>query len=163
MPTADTIAGPARFMTHLAGMLVNDIDADRFADRLSTTINHPAFVLGHLGYYAGFAMQMLGGDITFGPDEATLYEHGTECEDDASKYPSKDDAIAAFNTRINMVADFVEQCDESAFEASSEGTPFESRFPTMGAVVAFMLIGHVPFHLGQISAWRRVAGMGSAS
>ena len=53
--------------------------------------------------------------------------------------------------------------DESAFEASSEGTHFESRFPTMGAVVAFMLIGHVPFHLGQISAWRRVAGMGIIS
>jgi hypothetical protein len=33
----------------------------------------------------------------------------------------------------------------------------------MGGVAAFMMIGHIQFHLGQISAWRRVAGMGSAS
>lgn len=163
MSTAQTITGPTRFMINFAGMLVDDIDADRFADRLGTSINHPAFVLGHLGYYAGVAMTFLGGDPNFGPDEAELYEHGKECEDDASKYPSKDEAIAAFNARINAAADYIEACDESAFEASSEGTPFESRFPTMGAVAAFMLIGHVPFHLGQISAWRRVAGMGSAS
>ena len=25
------------------------------------------------------------------------------------------------------------------------------------------MIGHITFHLGQISAWRRVAGMGPAS
>jgi hypothetical protein len=108
-------------------------------------------------------MQMMGSDIELSETDAALYKHGVACEDDASKYPSKDEAIAAFNTRINAAADYVEQCDASVFEASAEGTPFESRFQTIGAVIAFMLIGHIPFHLGQVSAWRRVAGMGSAS
>lgn len=158
-----TIVGPARFMTHLAGMLVNDIEPERFADGLGTSINHPAFVLGHLSYYAGVAMQMLGGDIELSESDTALYEHGAECRSDASLYPAKDEAIAAFNERIETVADFIESCDDSVFARSSEDTPFAERFPTMGAVAAFMLIGHVPFHLGQISAWRRVAGMGSAS
>ncbi len=161
--TAMAIAAPTRFLISFADMLMNDIDESKWADRCGTTINHPAFVLGHTAYYAGFCMQMLGGEIELDDNDAALYEHGKECSDDSSLYPNKADSIAAFNERIETVAEFLESLDESAFMASSEGTFFADRFPTMGGVAAFMMIGHIPFHLGQISAWRSVAGMGSAS
>lgn len=161
--TATSIAGPARFMIPFADMLVKDIDENKWADRCGTTINHPAFVLGHLAYYAGVCMQWLGGEIELTEEDADLYKHGIECCDEPSKYPSKADSIAAYNERINTVVDYIETLDESAFTISSENTPFADLFPTMGGIAAFMLIGHIPFHLGQISAWRRVAGMGSAS
>ncbi len=161
--TSETIAGPTRFMIGLAGMLVNDIDEAKFADRLGTSINHPAFVLGHCAYYAGMCMQMLGGEIELSEDEEKLYEMGVECSDDASLYPPKADAITAFNERINTVADFIESCDESVMARSSEGKWFAEHFSTMGGGAAFMLVGHIPFHLGQISSWRRVAGMGQAT
>ena len=32
-------------------------------------------------------------------------------------------------------------------------------FPTIGAVVAFYLAGHVLNHLGQLSTWRRCIGL----
>ena len=160
--TVAAIAGPTRFMTRLAGMLVNDIDASQFADRLGTTINHPAFVLGHCAYYAGTYMRLIGGEIELSENEKILYEMGVECQDDASLYPAKDDAIATFNDRINTVADFIESCDESVLARSSEGAWFADHFPTMGGGAVFMLIGHITYHLGQISAWRRVAGMGEA-
>jgi hypothetical protein len=158
----DTITGPTRFMIGFTDMFVNDIDEAKFADRLGTSINHPAFVLGHCTYYAGVCMQMLGGEIELGEEEATLYEMGVDCSDDATLYPSKADSIAAFNERINTVLDFLETCEEDVFARSSEGTWFENYFPTYGGGAAFMLVGHIPFHLGQISAWRRVAGMGLA-
>ena len=90
--------------------------------------------------------------VAGGPSRAT----------DASLYPSKADAIAAYNERINTVADFLESCDEAVFAQSSAGKWYENYFPTLGGGAAFMMIGHIPFHLGQISAWRRVAGMGLA-
>jgi hypothetical protein len=161
--TATAIAGPTRFMITLAELLTSDIDAEVFADRQGTTINHPAFVLGHCGYYLGVCMQLLGSDIELSDDEKTLYEHGAECVDDASRYPNKDAAIARFNERVVMAADFIESCNDTALAQSSAETPFAERFPTMGGVAAFMMVGHVPFHLGQISAWRRIAGMGSAT
>jgi len=163
MSTAATIASSARFMIKITDRLVEDIPAEQFADRHGTTINHPAFVLGHLGYYVGVAMEFLGGDAGFDPNEATLYEHGAECLDDASRYPAKDACIASFKARMTAAADFVASCDDAALEASSAGTFFEDRMDTMGEVTNFILIGHVPLHLGQISAWRRVAGMGPAT
>jgi hypothetical protein len=162
-PVAATMSEPARFLPVLAGMLVNDIDPATFADRLGTTINHPAFVLGHCAYYAGVCVTMLGGSVCFGEHEAAVFDMNAECLDDAARYPSKDECIAHFTDRCNMAADFLASCDAEVLERSAEGTPFDGRFSTLGQVAAFMLIGHPSFHLGQISAWRRVAGMGSAT
>jgi len=161
-PLAATIAAPTRFMPALAHMLCDDIDASQFADRVGTSINHPAFVLGHCAYYAGVCIQMLGGDISFDEDEAERYQMGAECQDDATLYPSKDDALALFESRCACAADFIESCDPSILEQSAAGLPFEDRFTQKSQVAAFMLMGHSAFHLGQISAWRRAAGMPSA-
>ena len=161
-PAATSITGACRFSLNLATILVKDIEADKFADRRGSTINHPAFVLGHLSYYMGVCMQLMGGEIELADSDTELYQHGVECHDNPGLYPGKDDAIAQFTERLNTVCDFLDSCDESAFAKSSEGTFFEERMPTMGAITTFMMVGHVNLHLGQLSAWRRVAGMGSA-
>ena len=68
--TTSTVAAPATFITGFAKTLCVDIDADRFADRLGTTINHPAFILGHVAYYAGYCVHLLGGEINLTEEEA---------------------------------------------------------------------------------------------
>lgn len=168
MPTetftaATNIASPARFISNFMHMLCDDIPPSKFADRCGTTINHPAFVLGHCAYYAGVCIEMLGGNVDFQEGEATLYEHGAECQDDASCYPDKDACMAHFEARCELAATFIESCEESVLSRSSDGTPFEGRLASLGAIAAFMLNGHPCFHLGQVSSWRRVAGMGSAT
>jgi hypothetical protein len=35
-------------------------------------------------------------------------------------------------------------------------------FPTIGSMQAFYVGGHMTFHLGQVSAWRRMQGLGPA-
>lgn len=165
MPTDTTpsaVSAPARFITDFAKMLCADIDADRFADRLGTTINHPAFILGHVAFYTGVCVDLLGGDSGIDDAEAPLYQHGAECMDDATRYLHKDAAIAHFEDRMEMAAKFVSQCGPDVLSASSEGTPFAGRVDTLEEIAAFMLVGHPMFHLGQISAWRRVAGMPAA-
>ena len=47
-----------------------------------------------------------------------------------------------------------------AAENPAEGR-FKEMFPTVGGAVAFLLGGHVAMHLGQVSTWRRVMGLGS--
>jgi len=158
-----TIAAQVGFMPFLANMLCEDIDASMFANRHGTTINHPAFVLGHISYYIGKCLALIGSDDPFCESEAALYAMGVECVDDASLYPDKQTCIAHFATRCQDAAKYVESCDPTLFERSAAETPFAERFDTLGQVASFMLIGHPSFHLGQISAWRRVAGMGSTS
>jgi len=157
------ISTQTRFMPTFAHMLCDDIDDSKFADRMNTTINHPAFVLGHISYYAGVCIEMLGASVVFDEGEAELYRGGVECSDDATKYPDKDSCLEHFESRCNEAAAFIESCEPDVLERSAKDTPFAERFATLGQVASFMLMGHPSFHLGQISGWRRIAGMGSAT
>jgi hypothetical protein len=147
----------------LAGMLVDDISPEKFADRLGTTINHPTFVLGHCAYYAGVCITMLGGTVEFGEHESELFDMNAEYDDEGDRYPTKDECMAHFMSRYNDAADYHASCDRLILACSAASTPFEGRFSTLWHVAAFMLMGHPSFHFEQISAWRRVAGMGSAT
>jgi hypothetical protein len=54
----------------------------------------------------------------------------------------------------------------TADDVLQQPNPAEGRmkelFPTIGSAVAFYCGGHMMMHLGQMSAWRRMAGMGAA-
>ena len=146
MPThnaATALSEPTRFLPVLAEMLVDGTPPKKFADRLGTTINHPAFILGHCAYYACVCITMFGGTVEFGEHESELFDMNAEYDDEAP--------------------DYLASCDRLILAGSADGTPLEGRFSTLGHVAAFMLMGHPSFHLRQISVWRRVADMGSAT
>ena len=162
-PMSGMIASPARMLIGFAEMLLSDVDPAKYADRFGTSINHPAFILGHTAYYAGYAMKMLGGQVEFRPDEEQLYSIDAECQDDASLYPPMDEALKHFRERYDAVATFVAACDDAALQRPNEDGPFKSTYQTVGEVAGFMIVGHTAFHLGQLSAWRRAAGMEAAT
>ena len=114
MSTAATIASSARFMIKITDLLVEDIPAEQFADRHGTTINHPAFVLGHLGYYVGVAMEFLGGDAGFDPNEASLYEHGAECLDEGMESSPIEFDRDQFPRFLSRILARVHRSEESA-------------------------------------------------
>jgi hypothetical protein len=96
MPThnaATTLCEPTRFLPMLAEMLVDDIPPEKFADRLGTTIHHPAFVLGHCAYYACVCITMLGGTVEFGEHESELFDMNAECDDEAADYLASCDRL----------------------------------------------------------------------
>ena len=161
-PAASAITGSAMFTEKIMQMICGEIDESKFADRFGTTINHPAFVLGHLAYYFGVCIQLLGGEVEFCENEASLYQHGADCIEDASIYQDKTASIAQYIARLDEALTFVASCDAEVFERTTAGSPFEGRMDTLGQVAAFMLSGHPAFHIGQLSAWRRVSGMGTA-
>ena len=51
------------------------------------------------------------------------------------------------------------------FEQDAETPNEQTRayFPTVGSMVVFIMTSHEMDHLGQVAAWRRAAGLGSAS
>lgn len=159
---AQSIAKTTRFMPNLANLLCDDIPEDKFASMFGTSINHPAFILGHISYYSAFCVGLLGGSPEFEDGEAELYQVGVDCKDGGA-YPSKETLLKHFKDRCEFAASFIESCSEDTLSASANDTPFAERFDTLGQVASFMLTSHPSFHFGQLSGWRRIAGMGSAT
>ena len=160
--TGTALAGSIRFVMTMTKSLVDDVESGRFSDCCDTTINHPAFVLGHCAYYVGVCMQFLGSDIQLDDADRDMYEHGVDCLHMHDGYRPKDEACTHFMERLEEAASFVENLEDSIFERSTDGTFFEGRMPNLAAVANFMMVAHVMFHLGQVSGWRRIAGIGPA-
>lgn len=129
--------------------------------------NHPAFVYGHLSIYSPRIISDLGGDPSeFAVDQAweDLFSPKAKCVDDAdgSLYPDKDVLVSRLLSSYQAAMEILRSSDDEKFSAPNPNEVMRSRFETIGGMHAFYCGGHMMIHMGQISAWRRMMGLGSA-
>jgi hypothetical protein len=155
-----------------ADRLLDAIDARRFAlkprgpeDEIDT--NHPAFIIGHLAIYPSWLVGMLGADA--GPAAVTdsfksHFAHTATCESDpdGTKYPPMEEIVHKFREAHLYLFGVLESTDDSLFDQPFPNEQMRDMFPTIGKGCDFMVGAHIMNHLGQLSAWRRCFGMGSA-
>lgn len=130
--------------------------------------NHAAWAMGHLTMYSSRCMDLLGlpQGVTAKPAGwEELFKNGTECKDDPSGkiYPPMGAVSKHFVEGYKAVLAALPSVPDEVF---ARPNPAEGRMkellPTVGAVVSFLMTGHAMSHLGQVSAWRRFMGLGSA-
>lgn len=168
---ADIILASAnRCQAYSEGMR-KDVRADQFA-RLATSngapvqSNHPAFVFGHLSIYPTRIVALLGGAPVVNPPKFDdLFSNGKPCLDDPSGsiYPAMDIIVGHYTLATDAAIKAVAGASDAEL---TKANPAEGRmrelFPTTGALTNFLLGAHQMSHLGQVSAWRRFMGLGSA-
>ncbi|MEM9374367.1 MAG: DinB family protein [Planctomycetota bacterium] len=158
--------------TGLAKMLLAGIEPGDFAsqpvlDGKPVHTNHPAWVYGHLALYPSSVMAMLGHDgsaIACPEPWQELFKNGAVCkhDPDLSTYPPMDEIVAAFETAY---VTFIEAARNTTNDVLLQPAPEEGwrdAFGTNAGVVNFMIHDHYMFHLGQVSTWRRMMGLGAA-
>ncbi|MSR44941.1 MAG: DinB family protein [Phycisphaerales bacterium] len=147
-----------------AEKLLVSIPADQFAVMPKSDLNSPAFCIGHLALYAPWVCEMMGHPqadalpSTYEP----LFKNGAPCVATPGHYPSKDELVIHFTKGWNRVALLLPTVADAQFAKPNPVAHMVERAPTIGALVSFMCLAHNMMHLGQISAWRRVMGLGSA-
>lgn len=128
--------------------------------------NHPAFVYGHLAIYPAMLLGYLGLD----PAPATapkgfedVFANGKPCLDDpkATIYPAMSAVTEAFFASHRALLAALPEVSDAALAKDHPREQSRSRFPTLAHAATFTLTGHIMFHLGQVSAWRRAQGLGS--
>lgn len=164
----EALAAAGRVMVGYGELLAADIPAGDFGKRPTGGVetNTPAWVYGHLSIYPERALAMLGREsaaIDTGHLEANFGAR-SECADDpdGSVYGPKEALVRRFMERHAVLMDELATVDEGVFAEPNPNEQMRSRFPTKGAAAAFYVGGHAMMHLGQVSAWRRVMGLGPA-
>lgn len=169
----DTIADSLRLSQSYAERLLTDVPADRFgrfAEPGGQTVisNHPAFIYGHLSLYAPQIVQQLDCDnssISTSDHYTEIFSKNATCQDDVDGtiYPSKEEITSAFSQGYALVLECLENTSDDILQQPNPlGGTFAEKFPTVGSMHAFYVGGHMMIHLGQMSAWRRMMGLGSA-
>jgi hypothetical protein len=169
----ETIVRPGHLALRYTEMLLKDITPATFARKPQLEgriieINHPAFTLGHLALYPARMLEMCGLDSTPAAapaDWADLFSAGKECRDDpdGTIYPAMsqitDRYFSAYRHLLEVLGGI---SDEVLLRANQGEGRMKEMFPQMSGLANFMVAPHMMSHLGQLSAWRRCFGLGSA-
>jgi hypothetical protein len=165
------IADSLQLSLAYADRLLAGIGADRFARFAAagpTTVesNHPAFVLGHLAIYTPRIVALLGGTPTPMPERFTaVFSKDEKCVDDTAgtEYPPMAEVVEVFRRGCTeAIAALRAAPDEVLQQANPMKGQMAELFPSIGSLTGFLAGGHMMMHLGQISAWRRIEGLGAA-
>lgn len=166
------IADSARLSVAYARRMIADIPANQFArfaslDDKQVISNHPAFVYGHLSIYPCRIIEQLGGDATDYKPSAKyeeLFNAKATCVDDPSGtiYPAMSEIVERMLTNYEKAIECIQAADDQLFLQPNANEAMRGRFSTNGSMHAFYVGGHVLLHIGQVSAWRRMIGLGPA-
>lgn len=166
------IADSAKLSMAYAKRLLSGIQPETFSRfaRVGDTVvqsNHPAFVYGHLSLYSCRIVEQLGQDASaIKPSELYVerFSHTATCVDDpdGTIYPPMEELTEKFLTGHQAAIDALLQAPDEQFLIPNVNESMRSKFATNGSMHAFYLGGHIMIHMGQVSAWRRMMGLGAA-
>lgn len=168
------IAAAGQITLSYGEAMLKDVRADQFArhapgkDGKPVKSNHPAWVYGHLALYNSRCLELMGlpaGTAAKPAGWDDLFKNGTECRDDreGSIYPKMELIAKHWSEGTKAVLAALPGVPDEVFSRPNPGEGrMKELLPTVGALVTFLMTGHPMSHFGQVSAWRRFMGMGSA-
>ena len=148
-----------RYLILLADSLLDGIDDSQIAIEPRPGLKTVGWLVGHLATTADFGRHLCGRKSICPREWRALFTPGTQPSTDAAAYPP----FAVLREKLNAV--YTDLCaaaaeaDPSLLAAVNPYEPARNPFYTAGEFVAYMLSGHLAYHVGQLSAWRAAAGI----
>lgn len=149
--------------------LLSGIDSSQFARMPKAgsdviNVNHPAFNYGHLALYplrAATVANIEKSGLELPENFPALFTRGVECKDDPEGdiYPSMEEIVSVYKTVHQRLIERLPLLTDEALAQINPEEGTRERFPTVGALVIYLLTAHHGTHLGQISGWRRCFGL----
>jgi hypothetical protein len=140
--------------------LLEDLTDEQMVLRPGGNMNHPAWILGHVGLYHPAVVQLLAGAPVDDPKDDPLFGYqGHGPLGDLSKYGDKRTMIARFSDGHEKVAQALLAAAPEQFVQRPSLQRWANVYPTVEFMLPDLLLHHESLHLGQLSIWRRAAGL----
>lgn len=167
----NTIGDSLQLSLGYAERLLKDVSPEQFgrfarADGKPIESNHGAFIYGHLSLYAPSILSDLGLNAPEIPDGfQSGFSKDAKCADDVdgTLYPEMEKITTFFFDGYRAALEALRAADDEIFQQPNPlGGGMAEKFPTLGSMHNFYVGGHMMIHMGQMSAWRRMLGLGPA-
>jgi hypothetical protein len=139
--------------------ILQDIDDSQLGVPIVEGGNPPAFTLGHLVVVNDYALKSLG-EARLAPAEwHKRFRPGASPKDDQSPWPAKSELLQLLENGCQRIVTAAAKADPERMNQPHNSDFFkETPVKTVGDTIAHLMTSHLAFHIGQISAWRRVQG-----
>jgi hypothetical protein len=143
-----------------AQALLEDLTDEHMVLRPQGRMNHPAWILGHVSLYHPIVVDLLAGRPFADAKDDKLYGFaGQGPVDDLSIYGTKASIVNKFVAGHEAVAQALLAAKPADFQRKPSLERWANAYPTVEFMLPDLLLTHESSHLGQISIWRRAAGL----
>lgn len=153
-----SVALQCRHLLEAYGFLFDGLTDAHRAHRPVAGGKTAGWLVGHLAVTGDFGLRLCGAPTICPREWRAKFNPGTQPSLDAADYPPMEGMVA----RLRKVYAELPAAFENAGERLRAPNPSEvgrAAFPISGDFVAYLMTGHLGYHLGQLSGWRAAAGM----
>src|SRR5262245_7685562 len=148
------------FVLAFAKKAMADVDEAKLQHQPAPGLNTPAWIIGHLCVVADFGARLLGMPMTCPKEWHASYGLGSDPAKPAVT-PTKAELMACLEAQHARLSEAVSQATPEQLAAGHPVEIVKAAFPTVGDLLLHLMSSHPMLHLGQLSAWRRLMGLGS--
>lgn len=142
--------------------LLDDLNDAQMLLRPGGNMNHPAWILGHLSLYHPVIPALLRGEPFADPaDDALFGFRKSKPDANPEVYGSKASQIQRFVSGHETVAQALLEATVDQLQRPPGLSRWSECYPTVEFMLPDLLLHHESLHIGQLSIWRRAAGLPS--
>ena len=149
-----------RYLLSLAEPILTGLDDSHRALEPQTGTKTAGWLIGHLAVSGDFARRLCGRPPLCPVEWRSLFNPGTQPSPQPADYPQMSSLCETLRRVYADLCDAVTDADRQMLAGENPFAPARTAFPTSGEFVAYLMTGHLGYHLGQLVAWRGAAGLG---
>ena len=139
--------------------LLGDLTYEQMVLRPGGSMNHPAWILGHMALYYPIIPALLRGEMFADPADNELFGfRGRGPLSDYTIYGSKESQLERMRVGHEQVAQALLSATAEDFNRPPSLPRWAEMYPTVEFMLPDLLLLHENIHIGQLSIWRRAAG-----
>jgi hypothetical protein len=157
MPTIDLT--PFRFAVSLVHKAFADIPEADLRKQLIAEMNPPVWILGHLVTTFGMISKLLSGELTCPMEYVSWFGPGSKIAELPAELPTGKVLLQQLGVGAERLLVIVPNIPDEKLNSIHSASFFREELPTVRALLENLLCGHTMLHVGQMTAWRKVAGL----
>lgn len=149
-----------RHLLFLAESILSGLDDSHVAGEPAPGTKTAGWIIGHLAVTGDFGRRLCGRTPLCPKDWRAKFNPGTQPSRQQSDYPPMRELVDTLREVYTDFCDAAASVNPVVLAGENPYAPGRIAFPTSGDFVGYLLAGHLGYHLGQLSIWRSVAGVG---
>ncbi len=160
MFTVESIVFAWDNQVRLALRLMEDVSDEQMLFRPGGNMNHPAWIFGHLSLYHLALVGLITGKSFEDPKDDPVYGFAlSKAPEDRSLYGTKAAILEKFSEGHEQVAQALLKATPDELSALPRLPRWRETKQTVGFMLPDLMLHHESTHIGQLSFWRRAAGL----
>jgi hypothetical protein len=150
-------AAQCRHLLKTYGPLLGDLNDSHRALQPPSGSKTAGWLIGHLCVTGDYGRKLCGRPPVCPAEWRALFNPGTHPATDASAYPAMSEMVTRFREVYEDLANAFESAPAEVLQKKNPFVPGRTGFPNSSDFAAYLMTGHLAYHLGQLSGWRDAA------